>query len=206
MALQGNASLSGAPNRPEQNTEVRMIWDRTAIYAHFHCLDRCIWGRCEKHHDAIFEEEAVELFLNPEDRLERYYEFALSPWGIRYGSLVRNEGGNPPIVRVVHYMNAQEIGGRVAIRGGGGVPFRSTRPPTGQNSLHESWTAFIRIPFSLFERPAPRPGESWKANPARINRDGLAELSCWSPNSMHPKSFHHPGTFGVIQFVKRLPL
>jgi hypothetical protein len=58
----------------------------------------------------------------------------------------------------------------------------------------------VRIPFVDLKRTTPKPGEVWRANFYRFNRDTgqPPELLSWSP-TIWP-GFHQPARFGHLIF------
>ncbi len=65
-----------------------------------------------------------------------------------------------------------------------------------------SVSIMMRIPWSAFGR-APVEGETWRANFFRIVGAGSERgYLAWSPTRTEEPSFHVPGSFGGIEFVR----
>ncbi len=185
------------------DTRAKLLWSPRALHALFLCEDDYIWGTFTRHNDPIFDEEVVEVFLDPEDRRSFYYEFELSPRDTRFAAEIENDLGHPPRARIARHLDALAMPTRVEIEGA-----LATRPaPAGAAAAPGRWRACMEIPFSLLGgRPAPRPGERWKANLFRIDRGPAGEeYACWSPTLTQPAYFHHPERFGTLEFASAAP-
>jgi len=71
----------------------------------------------------------------------------------------------------------------------------------GTAERDEYWQVEVRIPFSDFSQPTPKPGEVWRANFYRFNRGTnvpVAEQLAWSPALL--PGFHQPIRFGYLEF------
>jgi cellulose/xylan binding protein with CBM9 domain len=190
--------LTDGSSAASRKTYVKMFWNEKGLYLLFKCEDPCIWGYFENHNDRIFDEEVVEVFINinPDDDL--YYELDLSPKNVLFTALIRNEG-LPDYDSIEKLLDRGEIESKVIIDGVINDPLYKSR----------SWSAFIRIPFSMVGLDSPpKNGDVWRINLYRIDRpfpdvedpDIKDEFSCWSPTCTIPAAFHRPDHFGKLIF------
>ena len=182
-----------------RQTLAKLLWDDEALHALFVCDDDNIWSPYCNHNDPLFDGEVVELFLDPEDRRTRYFEFEVSPRNVLFAATIDHFGGDPPRTHYTCDLDISALGSRVEVDGRLGDPTRPDR----------RWSVWLRIPFRLLGgRAAPRPGERWKANLFRIDRQGAGpdgpedEFSCWSSPCTDPPAFHVPEAFGILDFTR----
>ncbi|MCA9556657.1 MAG: carbohydrate-binding family 9-like protein, partial [Myxococcales bacterium] len=76
--------------RPRQATTVRLLHDTEFLYLGFHAEDAEIWGTFREHDSPVWEENALELFLDPYGPGRTYYEIAVSPHGVVFDAVVVN--------------------------------------------------------------------------------------------------------------------
>ena len=64
---------------PRWGTEVRVGWTNDALHGLFLCQDPEPWATKTQKDDALWEEEVVEIFLDPIGDLLSYFEFEINP-------------------------------------------------------------------------------------------------------------------------------
>lgn len=167
-------NTAGGP--PQQATTVRIRHDGIALHVSFACDDVEPWATQTERDGPLWEEEVVEVFLDPVGDGECYFEIEVNPLGTVLDLVLRrNRSG---------YRRdfSWDCAGLVA---------RVARTAAG-------WTADLAIPFLALspDRPA-----SWRVNFTRIDRprDRERELSAWSPTRL--ATFHAPDRFGALHFV-----
>jgi len=68
------------PARPSKfPTEAAIVWDDDNLYVAFDCTDIEPWGTKENRDDRLWEEEVVEVFLDPDGDGLNYAELEVSP-------------------------------------------------------------------------------------------------------------------------------
>ena len=178
----------------EQLTEVRMLYSNISLFISFYCEDDYIWGTYEERNSPIYNEECVEVFLNPSSSDHQYYELDVSPKNTIFDACIlsnrtnqRTEEGftglidfNPEITTKVHIEG--ELG----------------KPGKGR-----FWSVEYAIPFTeLYGVPnlIPLPGDQWRINLYRIDspRNGPFRYYAWSPTGK--VDFHLPWKFGTLHF------
>jgi hypothetical protein len=174
---------SDGSGAPVLRTVVRLGADRGALFVHFECEDRDIWGTYRERDDPLYEQEAVEVFLAPgeADPVE-YYEIEVSPAGVLFDASVRNPHGRREDPVTDPRWNCP------------GIRWEAAKRPD-----EDRWAAAIEIPWSGIGASSGAP-PICRANFYRIERPRTAEpeFSAWSPTHADPPDFHKPRYFGRL--------
>jgi hypothetical protein len=151
-----------------------------------------------RHGDPIWEEEVVEVFLDPAGEGRRYAEVEISPFNIVTDLRVVEPWPNLTGDRTWNWRGLES----------------TVVPGSCEGMSSESWTALAWLPWTglgtLSEAAAaivpPRPGDRWRFNVFRIKRPhGPAEpereaiYAAWSVPS--GPSFHDPAAFREFVFA-----
>lgn len=161
---------------PVQATRFQIAHDDHELRVLFLAEDDYPWANYKNRDEPLYEEEVVEVFLDPVGDLEGYFEFEVNPNNARLDLVLRRvRSGYRKDFRWICEGFSSEV--RIAE----GV-----------------WTTEIAIPFASLGNAAPV-GE-WRANFYRIDRPQgkLWELSAWSPTCV--AAFHVPQRFGILTF------
>jgi hypothetical protein len=209
------------PDNPDAlPTQAALAWDDTHLYAAFSCVDPEPWGTMMQRDQHLWDEEVVEIFLDPDGDGRNYPELEVSPHNIVVDLLIPRQPGRSTDASVAARWDIQGL-------------------QTAVSKYSAGWTVEIAIPWaSLAEggaSKAPRPGDRWRVGLYRIERPGgpgraarIGELQsklagvaegeqaelrkeldslqatsqalAWSPTR---RSFHDPERFGVVEFVLR---
>jgi Carbohydrate family 9 binding domain-like len=167
-------------------TRFRALWNDEGLFLRFDADDPSPWHTMTRRDEHLWDEEVVEIFLDPNRSGRDYYELEInpanvtcdlrmiSPWPDKKGDIAWDLAGLATRVR--------PRDGAAGVRG---------------------WTATARLPWSgLRSLPSarhvalpPRPGDAWRFNVFRIERPGgpqspekEAVFAAWSPPSA--ESFH----------------
>ncbi len=173
-------------------------WHDEALSFRFECHDEAPWHTMTRRDDRIWEEEVVELFVDPAGAGHHYAEIEISPANVVCD--VRIPSPWPSLESDVGW-NAAGLETRVA-------PWPGPHPG--------GWTAVGRLPWrglatlsaEAAARIPPRPGDEWRFNVFRIKRPGgpaapeaEAVYAAWSvPDA---PSFHLPAAFQPLVFLPR---
>ena len=186
-------AITGEPGR--FNTDVRVLYSDNYLYVGFRCEDDYIWGKVNKHDGAIYDEECVEVFLNPAASLRQYYEINLSPKGVSYDANILNS--RTPEKQFNEFSafpqwNVNDLHTKVSVEGKTDIPGKG-----------RWWTAEYAIPFEEIYGAAhipPKPGDVWRVNFYRIDspQKGQREHYAWSKTER--AAFHLPWRFGYLKF------
>jgi hypothetical protein len=174
LSLRDN--LSG--RLPQWGTEVRLGWSGDMLHSLYLCQDPNPWATKTTRDDALWEEEVVEVFLDPFGDSLSYFEIEINPLNTVIDLVIRRTW----------------TGLRKDFR------WRCEGLVTACGILPYGWVAAFQIPFASLGDCHPERSPVWRVNFSRIDRpkDEPAELSSWSPT--HSKTFHVPGRFGVMRF------
>ena len=187
-------TVTGA--RPSQRTTARLLYDDECLYLGFHAEDSYIWGTMTGHDDPIYDEEVVEAFIDPTGLLTSYYELEVSPLNTGFDALIIND----------------TVPSGTAVRGPRFQGFTGWDPRGFTHAVYVEgelgsrhckwWECVMAIRFAdlfLGGRVPPRPGDIWRANLFRIDKDGdKLEESAFSPTGA--EDFHVPQRFGKLIF------
>ncbi|MGA3169865.1 MAG: carbohydrate-binding family 9-like protein [Chthoniobacteraceae bacterium] len=164
--------------RPRQATRVTVARTDANLRIHFQCEDAHPWATITRRDGPLFEEETVEVFLDPFGDLECYFEIEVNPLNTVLDLMLRRVGKGW----------RKEFAWKCE-----GLKTSATTSATG-------WEAALDIPFAAVAPHPPAPGEIWRANFLRIDRPASSprELSSWSPTGIG--TFHVPARFGFLEF------
>ncbi len=214
----GEFRLIHAPARPPAfPTEAAVTWDATHLYVAFACTDAEPWTRYTSRDDRLWEEEVVEVFLDPDGDGRAYAELEVSPANVVVDLLIAAPRAGGPDARRWDIAGLQS-----AVRRHAG-----------------GWVAEMAIPWASLAATgvasAPRDGDTWRVGLYRIKRPGgiakaaridalvaerrggaperqtaidrdlLAlraddEYAAWSPTRVE-SGFHDPERFGIVRFA-----
>jgi hypothetical protein len=169
-------TISGQP--PLQKTQLKVAWDERELRVLFCVEDDYVWATLSERDAPLYNEEVVEVFMDPGGDLTTYYELEVNPLNAVLDLSLRRgaEGWKKDF------------------------KWRCEGLQTAVQSHATGWSAEFSIPFAaLGAVPGDRP---WRANFYRIDRPVNApwELSAWSPTGV--PLFHVPARFGFLEFVK----
>ncbi len=203
--------------RPKFPTEAAMTWDAQNLYVAFACRDPEPWSRMKNRDDHLWEEEVVEVFLDPDGDGQNYAELEVNPENVVVDLLIPRP--RAPLEQSLPWTIA---GLRTAV----------ARHAAG-------WTAEILIPWKSLAaagaKVGPSTGERWRVGLYRIKRPGgtvkadqmarllreleraperkaeieerlrqlrsTDEFTAWSPTRPE-RGYHDPERFGIVEFVE----
>jgi hypothetical protein len=180
----------GGPAR--QRTGLRLSWDDDCLYAAFRVTDDDIRATHTRRDAPLWEEEVVELFLDPWGAERVYVELEVSPRNVVFDAIVVNRARDVEARRDLVALRAWRCAGlRTAVRVDGVI---------GGGAVSRGWNVEIAIPFRpLAPRLLPAPGVEWRWNAYRVDRaESGDELQAFSPTGR--RDFHVPERFGVLAF------
>ena len=177
----GNFRLpNGKPGK--QATYARMLWDDEFLYIAFDIHDDYVWATMTTRDDKLWEEEVVEVFLEPTGTGRPYYEFEINHL-------------NTVIDLLFTTWPKEEFEQAVRWNCDGWLHDVKVRD--------DGWTAEMAIPWkSLPGVQRPRPGEAWSINLCRIDRPRNKkdpDLLAWGPTN----NFHKLEAMGKVTFADR---
>jgi hypothetical protein len=172
---------------PRLETRFRACWTADALLVRFECEDDHVVATMEQRDDPIYEEDVVEVFLDPVGTGKVYYEFELSPRGVEFDALIHNSlDGNKKV----------------------DVAWDAKCLHTSVTDGAEGWKHYeLRIPFADLtdeqeQARVPRHGAEWGWNLYRIDDDTEGRRHYWAWSTTGAVNFHIPQRFGTLVFVK----
>lgn len=187
-------AITGQPGRFK--TEVRSLYNPRYLYVLFRCEDDYIWGTVTERDGPIYDEECVEIFLNPAQTTFQYYEINVSPKNVVFDACLLNSrtpaaSENP--FRSLFQWNLKDLQTAIQVVG------KLDQPGQGRE-----WTAQFAIPLAeLWGAPhlPPQPGDVWRANFYRIDSPAKDQREHYAWQKIGRPAFHVPWLFGYLRFT-----
>ena len=191
----GAALIRWGPARYE--TTFRALWDDGGLHLRWDATDPDPWHTMTKRDEHIWDEEVVEIFIDPNHSGRDYYELEVNPVNVVCD--LRMVSPWPDIEGDIDW-DLEGLETRVHTR-------------TDTEGATTGWTATAFLPWSgLRSLPSargvalpPKAGDEWRFNVFRIKRPGGPEepqkdavFAAWSPPS--GKSFHDVKAFRPLRF------
>jgi hypothetical protein len=178
-------------------TRFRALWGEAGLFLRFDAVDPDPWHTMTRRDEHLWEEEVVEIFLDPGRAGRDYYELEISPANVVCD------------VRMIAPWPDKKMD--LAFD----LPGLETRATLNKDEAGHTtgWTATALLPWSGLARlPSargvalpPKPGERWRFNLFRIARPGGPRAPekdalevAWSPTG--EPSFHVPAAFRELVF------
>jgi hypothetical protein len=175
-------------NEAQLTTKVFVCHDDDTIYIAFDCKDPDIWTTFAQRDDHLWEEEAIEVFIDIDDVPENYLEIEVSPANVLFDSYIVD----PKKIDVPETSRLNLKGIRTAVQVKGTLNKRDDQD--------ESWQVEIALPYSdLINSKTPEINSDTKVkiNFYRLDKNNGKEGAAysWSPTE---SSFHKPSVFGNL--------
>jgi hypothetical protein len=179
-------------------TTFSAIWSDSGLFLRFDARDPQPWHTKTRRDDSLWDEEVVEIFLDPGRNGRDYAELEISP-----ANVVTD-------VRMVQPWpdKQMDLGWDMA-----GLETR-VHPLRDSGGQTVGWTAVAFIPWNAFRalpsasgvRLPPRPDDRWRFNVFRIERPGGPEAPEKDPvfaalSDPGKESFHVPAAFRDLVFA-----
>jgi len=203
--------ITGDPQKPARfRTRAKMVWDDTHLYLAFDLEEPHVQGTLTERDCVIFDDNDIEVFLDPDGDTHEYYEIELNALNTVWDLLIPKpyrDGG--------HGVNAWDIRGmKTAVHVDG-----TLNDPTDTD---RGWTVEMAIPWgplveALPVKGPPKDGDVWRVNFSRVQwrtkvvdgkyvketdprtGDPLPEDNwSWSPQGL--VAMHYPEMWGFLKF------
>lgn len=186
------------------STRAKLAWDDTYLYLAVEAEDRDIWSTYTERDADLWNEDVVELFIDPEGDADGYMEFEMSPRNTVLDLWVEKplfSQGGPS-----HFdWDAAGLQTAVHIVGTLGDDDRDS---AARQDTDERWYMELALPWADTQivsgsmATPPEPGDTWRINVTRYDYvQDQTELSQWSPSNVNG-AWHEPGEYGYVTFVR----
>ncbi len=181
-------------------TRFRALWAPEGLYLRWDADDPAPWHTMTNRDDKIWNEEVVEIFLDPAWAGKDYWELEISP-----ANVVCDVRMVAPYPNVTSDLTWNHEGLRTAVRhekNADGTPKRWVATALAP------WAGFRSLPVPERVALPPKAGDAWGFNVFRIERPngpakpGEGAVSrAWSPTGA--PSFHAPAAFRKFVFAEK---
>jgi hypothetical protein len=185
-------TLSNGDGVPQQSTRFMCGWDDENFYVGFQVKDRDIRATMKERDAKVWQEEAVEFFVSPDEDLTNYYEFQFSPRNVVRDIWVENPKGRMEGSSFHGEWDCLKLMTSVHVEG-----------KINDNTIPDSgWSIEISLPFECLLGKGKRviSGDIWRINFFRVCRFPKEEFSSYVPTNIHPWEFHVPQYFASMTF------
>ncbi|MCI0421812.1 MAG: carbohydrate-binding family 9-like protein [Acidobacteria bacterium] len=185
-ASTGPFRLNDGSGSPPSRVEAKMLWDEQNLYFAFECDDSDLSATMTKRDEHLWQEEVVEIFVDPDGDEKNYIELEVNPLGTFIDLFVLT-----PVVPIP--FESYNIPAKWAVKVDGTIKNSSDRD--------KGWTVELSLPLKeavTAPNLPPKDGDKWRLNLYRIERKPLEQYIAWSP-TLKP-SFHTPSRFGEVTF------
>jgi hypothetical protein len=176
--------------KSELQTHIKACYDDNTLYFFFICNDPDIWTSFTQRDEHLWENEAVEIFIDVDDEPETYVEIEVSPANVLFDSYIVDTV-NIDVPKTALF-NLKGIRTAVALSG----------TLYERDDIDDHWTVEIAIPFADLANENIQ--QVTTATEIRINfyrldeNQGMERMSyAWSPTG---GKFHKPAYFGNLTF------
>ncbi len=182
----GSADTAGL-----QKTRARFLWDDTALYVAVESSDTDIWSTFTERDSNTWEQEVIELFLDPDGDKNDYLELQVTPSNVVFDAKFVTHRSDLAVARawnMAGFKSAVSVDGTVNAR----------------DDLDVGYVVELAVPFaetpSLKNTP-PKSGDEWRVNLFRWDapKGGKQIAQAFSPPVV--PDFHALDRFGRLKFV-----
>lgn len=205
--------LEGTGKKGIYSSRFKMLWDNDYLYVFARFEDEHIWAKLNEHDLPVFQDNAFEIFIDPEGDNRNYVEFQINAfetvWDLLLTTAPRNGGASITDWDIRDLKKAVHVEGTI-------------NDPSDKDKF---WSIELAIPFKTFRyggnAARPQTGTVWRMNLTRvfrpvdiinseyIKKTGLngrlvsPAYTCWSPPGV--VNFHLPERWGYVRFSEESP-
>lgn len=198
-AVWENATVIAWGTAPYE-TRFRALWAQDGLYLRWDADDPAPWHTMTNRDDKIWNEEVVEIFLDPAWAGKDYWELEISPANVVCD--VRMVAPHPNVTSDLSWNHDGLLTQVRHEKAADGTPRRWVA------TAFAPWQGFRSLPVPERVALPPVAGEAWGFNVFRIERpngparpnDGAVNRA-WSPTGVG--SFHAPAAFRKFVFLER---
>lgn len=174
----------------ELKVTAKTAWDKDHLYVAFDVADSFLKSSFTQHDEHLWEQDCVEIMIDPDGDGKNYFELQVSPLGVSFDTHYETRRVPKPFGHV-DFESGLKAG--VDVRG-----------KVNDDEADEGYTAEIAIPWAAFaygepKHSAPQAGDSWRINFYVMDalKQGIRAAG-WSPPLVG--DFHVPARFGKVVF------
>lgn len=203
--------VSGKEEGASTNTRCKLLWDDDLLYLYAELDESDIWASVKEHDQAVFQDNAFEMFLDIEGTGYGYYEFQINAFGTVWDLFMPRPYRNGGLA--LSSWDIKDLKKSISLNGTINNP----------NDTDKSWSVELAIPFKsvcMNVKQQPVIGTVWRMNFSRVEwdcdttkgnyvrrRDSVSKLSdahylVWSPQGI--VDLHYPERWGYVQFSDHL--
>lgn len=174
----------------EPKASAKVIWDDTHLYVGFEVADDYLKSDFTKQDDHLWEQDCVEIMVDPDGDGRNYFEMQVSPAGVSFDTRYDTRRRPQPFGDVAWQ---SELEAKVHAKG-----------TLNDDDDDGGYTVELRIPFTSFAtgpKPAakPQPANEWRMNFFVMDTRKKGQRAVgWSPPRVG--DFHTLDKFGTVRF------
>jgi N-acetyl-alpha-D-muramate 1-phosphate uridylyltransferase len=178
-----------------RETKVSLIYSGGCLFVRFVCVSDHIKAKMTKPNEPVWEEEAVEFFIQPPGMKNYYFEIDMNPLNTVTDLFVVNDSasGRGEAFQNIREWDCRDLETRVFVKGA-----------LNKKGEAEYWIAEMKIPLKEMPKPDGAGGYdgNWKCNMYRISRCGAKpEFQAWNPTGRI--EYHFSGKFMSLNLKGR---
>ena len=203
--------VTGAAAEENKRARCKMLWDSAFLYVYAECREQDIWASLTKQDEPVFQDNALEIFINPDGSTFNYFEFQINAnetvWDLFMPRPYRSGGRGLSSWDIRGLQKAVHIAGTL-------------NNPADRDT---AWSIELAIPFAALDirRPPVKAGTIWRMNFSRVQwqldvvdgryirkRDNTSgkllpeRYNVWSPQGI--VNLHYPERWGYVLFADTL--
>lgn len=168
----------------------RALYDSEALYVAFEVQDELLKTKFEKHDEHLWEQDTVEVMVDPDGDGTNYFEVQVSPRGVVFDTRYDARRDPRPFGHTdwdSELTNGVDVDGTI-----------------GDDEADKGYVVEMRIPWTAFahgpkKAEPPKPGESWRVNLFVMDAQKQGQRAVgWSPPMIG--DFHTLDRFGTWKF------
>ena len=178
-------------------TAFQALWSSEALFVRFAAVDDAPWYTLTRRDDPLWDEEVVEIFLDPDRSGTHYAEVEVSPANVVCDVRMVRPSPDKEMDLAWNLEGLETRVQRLDVAG----------RPAWVVTAQMPWSGFRSLPSAAHIALPPAPGDRWRFNVFRIKRPWGPRaptrdvvFAAWSEPS--GSSFHEPAVFRDLTFVR----
>lgn len=180
-------SFDGRP--ATRKTVARLAYDDTFLYVAFDAQDPDVWGSLKNKDDAIYNEDAVEVFLDADGDGKTYNELQVSPHNVQFDAAFEARRSD------LEAAKKWESGMKSAVK---------IRGTLDDDKEDQGWSVEMAIKLDSLKSTPPLPpkkGDVWRFNLYRLeHHEHYKQIEGTAFSPLYVGDFHHLPRFAKLVF------